>query len=249
MRAPFLGLLAMALLGCFDPASPSGSGTDGSQDSSSGGTGGGCSPGSSGCPCYGNATCDAGLACNATVELCIPEDCDPGSAGCTCNEGACLTGLECSAGVCVTPGATTDPGTTDPVTTDPVTTDPVTTDPATTDPATTDPATTDPATTDPATTDPGTTDATDTDPTSPCAGDCATCLQCAVGGGTVCDDPAVVCGGDQACTDLFMCCSTGDAELCALCCADYPDGVPAFNALAACVNDNLLCPDCGIPTC
>jgi len=249
MRALILGFVTIVLGGCFDPDSPSGSGTDSSADTS-GTTGGRCQPGNSGCPCYGNATCDAGLECNATVELCIPADCAPGSEACTCNDGACLTELECQAGVCVTPSATTDPATTDPATTDPATSDPttdVTTDPATTDPATTDPTTTDPATTDPS--DSSATDPATTDPTSPCGGECMECLQCAVGGGNKCDGVSAECAADQGCNDLFNCCATGDADLCSICCIDYAASAPVFNNLAACINDNLLCPDCAIPYC
>lgn len=246
MRALLFGLVAIAISGCFDPDSPSGSGTDSSADTS--GTGGGCQPGGSGCPCYGNATCDAGLECNATVELCIPADCTPGSDACTCNDGACLTGLECEAGVCVMPSATTDPATTDPATSDP-TTDPSTTDPSTTDPSTTDPATTDPSdssATDPTTTDPATTDPTGVD----CEGDCSSCLNCAIADGGACGDPSLQCGADPNCVSLFDCCNV-DPDGCATCCADAEQEValPLFMALTACVNDGAPCPGCAIPSC
>lgn len=239
MRAIFTALVITALAGCFDPDKASGN-TDAVADSGTGNTP--CTAGSSGCACYGNSTCDSGLACNATVELCIPEDCAPGSEACTCNDGACLTGLECNGGVCTQPGASSDPVTTDPATSDPVTTDPVTTDAATTDP--TDPATSDPLTTDPATSDPAT-----TDPTGTCAGDCTECLQCAVGGGNACDVYAIACSDTAYCPELLECCATNDAELCGLCCADYPDAVTPFLDLVNCINAEAFCSECPIASC
>jgi hypothetical protein len=240
MRALFFGIVAMAVGGCFDPDKPAASGTDAAD--SSGTSGGSCAAGGSGCPCYGNGTCDSGLECNASVGLCIPEDCDPGSEGCTCNDGACLAGLECDAGVCVTPSATTDPATTD-VTTDPATTDPATTDPATTDPATTD-VTTDPATTDVTTdSDPTTTDATDTDPVM-CEGECPACVDCLNGPGGACEAEAAGCGADKQCVGLVDCCSGGDSELCALCCLEFPAAAAIYNAYLACFDASGQCAGC-----
>ena len=241
MRLVFLTVVALGLCGCFDPASAQGSATGGA-DSSTTASDPGCPDGSAACPCYGNGTCDSGLECNATVALCVPENCDPGSENCTCNDGICLVGLECSAGVCVMPSGTTGV-TSDPVTTDPVTTDPVTTDPATTDPATTDPATTDPATTDPATTDPATTDPTGV----ACDGDCPTCINCAVGDGGVCAEAYAACAQDKSCGALFAACNEAVDDSCATYCLDYaPDVVDLFVAVYTCLNDNAPCPGCAL---
>lgn len=233
---------AFALGACFDPDSAKGSGTDsvGGTSTSSDPT---CVDGSSGCPCYGNGTCDAGLECNPTVALCIPEDCNPGSESCTCNDGVCLAGLSCEAGVCVVPAPTTDPVTTDPATSDPVTTDPVTTDPVTTD-SLTDSAeiTSDPATTDPVTTDSA--EAT-TDPTgATCEGECPTCMLCQVVDPGVCAGVYADCGGDPECASLFECCA-GDPTNCPTCCVDYADEVQSrFLDVAICLSDNAACPGC-----
>lgn len=89
-----LGLVA----GCFS-------------DSSSGGGGTGdlaCPDGSSGCPCYGNGTCDVELTCQAELQLCFSESCVAGAQDCPCDDGECAAGLVCDAQVCQLPGGTSD---------------------------------------------------------------------------------------------------------------------------------------------
>lgn len=63
-----------------------------------------CTPGSASCPCYGNGTCDAGLAC-AGPDVCVPMGCVPGHAMCVCGEQGCDASLECVAGVCASPSS------------------------------------------------------------------------------------------------------------------------------------------------
>jgi hypothetical protein len=67
-----------------------------------------CAPGSAGCGCYGNGTCDAGLAC-AGPDVCVPMGCVPGHAMCVCGEAGCDAALVCVAGVCASP-STDEPG-------------------------------------------------------------------------------------------------------------------------------------------
>ena len=55
----------------------------------------GCEQGTDGCPCYGNATCNAGLLCEADIDRCVAETCMPGAEGCPCVDGECLGELAC----------------------------------------------------------------------------------------------------------------------------------------------------------
>ena len=63
---------------------------------------GACAQGSTGCPCYGNGTCDANLSCSASN---VCDSCPTRSEGCACATGACNSGLVCMANKCVTSGA------------------------------------------------------------------------------------------------------------------------------------------------
>lgn len=111
--------LGVALVGCLDsddadPASGSGGPSDSlglSGIGGGGGNGGGGDPGpgqrpvgAEGGACYGNGTCDTGLAC---VEgRCVAVIEDGGGLGEPCRSGGvCDAGLECAAGVCVEPAA------------------------------------------------------------------------------------------------------------------------------------------------
>ncbi len=60
-----------------------------------------CDAGGLGCACYGNASCDAGLACVAALDVCVPADCEPGSLQCVCDDDGCGGVLACIGGVCV----------------------------------------------------------------------------------------------------------------------------------------------------
>ena len=87
--------------------------SDGNSVADGGTTGGDepCPEGSVTCPCYGNGTCDAGLACQPDLLACIPEDCTPGALNCDCDQGACLDPTtECIAGLCQVPPSSTDSG-------------------------------------------------------------------------------------------------------------------------------------------
>jgi hypothetical protein len=64
-------------------------------------SGASCSAGQQGCVCYGNGTCEAGLECNAQVELCIPERCVPGDLACVCANGDCAVPYVCTQGLCM----------------------------------------------------------------------------------------------------------------------------------------------------
>lgn len=65
-----------------------------------------CERGTPGCPCA-SGSCDPGLACEPTLELCIPANCMPGTELCTCYEGECFGALQCAAdGLCRDPAGT-----------------------------------------------------------------------------------------------------------------------------------------------
>jgi hypothetical protein len=68
------------------------SGTDTGTDDS--GTDTECTPGSEGCACNMDLTCDEGLLC--TDDICS-QGCTAGAFGCPCDNGACDPGYECSA--------------------------------------------------------------------------------------------------------------------------------------------------------
>jgi hypothetical protein len=107
-RAPMTGrlvllsaLLPVLLGGCFTEVGVEPG--DGGQTSGSS-----CIEGAVGCECYGNETCDPGLACETELGRCIPEDCTPGEAACVCAGGRCDAPSECNSGICETPGADDD---------------------------------------------------------------------------------------------------------------------------------------------
>lgn len=96
--------LAGAAPGCFAETPETGNGTGDTSD-----TGGEtCPPGSPGCDCYGNGTCDDGLEC--TEGKCIEPSCIPGEENCTCNDGLCLGGLMCEENICRPGGSSTSGG-------------------------------------------------------------------------------------------------------------------------------------------
>jgi hypothetical protein len=93
---------ALVVTGCFTDVPADGPMMIGQTE------GGGCVEGSSGCPCYGNDTCDAGLTCAEGPNVCVPTGCEPGTAACVCDDGfVCDTGLDCEGSVCVVPGEST----------------------------------------------------------------------------------------------------------------------------------------------
>lgn len=100
-----LVLLAI-VAACFAPDDNRGTSpaTLGTTDAST--TTGACPDGTLGCSCYGNGTCDEGLACDASTQICTMPGCSPGAPGCACVEGVCLEGLDCVDGTCVDQGAT-----------------------------------------------------------------------------------------------------------------------------------------------
>jgi hypothetical protein len=58
-----------------------------------------CPPGSDGCPCYGNMTCDDALLC--TAGFCEQPECPEGTLGCSCyGNMTCDDELVCAANLC-----------------------------------------------------------------------------------------------------------------------------------------------------
>lgn len=93
---------ALVVTGCFTDVPADGPMMIGQTE------GGGCVEGASGCPCYGNDTCDPGLTCAKGPNVCVPTGCQPGTAACVCDDGfVCDNGLECEGSVCVVPGEST----------------------------------------------------------------------------------------------------------------------------------------------
>ncbi len=90
------GVWLAATVGCFHEAAGS---TDG----------GGCPPGTLGCPCDGGG-CDAQLTCEPSIDRCVEAGCDPGQRGCSCAMGQCLGGAVCTDGVCIDGSAGTSGG-------------------------------------------------------------------------------------------------------------------------------------------
>lgn len=198
---------------------------------------GGCSEGTSGCVCYGNGTCDAGLECSENV--CVPEGCDEGSLDCNCyGNGTCDAGLECMDGVCKPggPGDETDTGTT--------TTDGTDTSSSSSDETgpfeTGDPTVSSSVTTLPTT---GPDDCNN-------LGDCEFCIQCT--GEFECSDPWAQC--DFECQDYIFCVlgCWGDEDCWGDCKGSFPGGVGIGDEVLACNCEpcadsclDMLTPVCG----
>jgi len=185
----FAAALAALTSACFVEAPPV-------QDDG-GTTGPSCEPGHSGCACYGNGTCEAGLECNPDVTLCIPASCDPGQVECVCLEGDCVAPWVCQAGLCKDGGSdSTDTETT----VASVDTSSTMTMSSSAGP-TTDPDTT--------TDDSGTSSAVDTDETTAGSGcaelGCAMCVECVDGLGRACQPEFDACNGTPGCLTAVHC--------------------------------------------
>ncbi len=206
-------------------------------------TGTPCQPGHMSCACYGNGTCEAGLACNPDVMLCIPESCNPGELDCVCNDGACLPGLECDGVLCVDAGSSATLTTTDDDESGPMP------DSSADDGHESDDSSTN-MTSDPTTGDDTTPlEDSSSDDSDPTGGDmcdeneCTDCLDCV--------DSSECQGAFEACGDVGGCATAVDCIVqCALgieclnpCCEGLsPEQKNAVNALILCKSDKCLDP-------
>lgn len=221
-----------------------------------------CPTGSSGCPCYGNGSCDGDLTCNEGARLCVPPDCDPGREACVCDDGACFSPLECVAGICRTPTATgiADSGSDEDIstTTHGGSTIGTGSEPSTTTdaPTTTEISTTSPSTTtdgDDATTFPSS-DSTTESPIQCYELLCTACIECVDDPGQDCEDERAACPPATPCGTAALCLLTCMLKgLCFdPCCASLSDqDAAAAHALDTCRRDNCAktCPLPQQPVC
>jgi hypothetical protein len=220
--------------------------TEPSADDPSATTGDVCEIGGLGCECFGNGTCDPGLACDPNALRCVPEGCNAGQLACACTPaGECDGSLLCAAGICESPdaGATTG-GATDggPVTTD------------ATDADTTAGSTTRSGDTTTSSTASATDDATEDTGAAMCdALACEPCLGCADAEPLDCDALYGTCDGVGGCVTIANC--MRDCGLTGLCfdgCCDgmSPGAISAAIDLALCRSDSCsnACSRYDLPT-
>ncbi len=184
-----------------------------------------CEPGTTGCACRDDGSCDPSLECIAGSQICAPQGCTPGTLACVCVGGACLGDLACVDGVCDGPSAT---GSTTAV------------DPDTSSTAASSSESS-------GSTDPATTDGSCGPLTCGMCNDCAECLTCAYDGGP-CEDERAACTGD--CATLLDCvalCPQGPSQCPMTCCCQTTTAWEPFNALMACLWGE--CMGCAPPLC
>lgn len=202
--------------------------------------GDGCREGSSGCECYGNDTCDAGLRCAEGADVCVPTGCEPGTEHCVCGEGsACEGELECDGSVCEMPGESTS-ASTDPTMSSTL---PITSSESGDGDTTTDTTTTDPDTDSSASAETSSTSSTSS--TTSTLEDCGqlgcnACTDCVVEEGQPCADEQAACDALEGCMIaagcLLDCSVTG---ICGACCSGLTMEVAeAASALNTCTGDN-----------
>lgn len=203
--------------------------------------GDGCREGSSGCECYGNGTCDAGLSCAEGADVCVPTGCEPGTEHCVCGEGsACDDELECNGVVCETPG---ESSTTDPMMSS---SSPITSSDSDDDDSTTDTTTTEPDT-DSSASVADTSSSSSSSSTTATLEDCGelgcnACTECVVDPGQPCADLAETCEGLAGCWTAAVCLrDCGVTGICGACCEGLDgDAAAAAAALTTCRSDECI---------
>lgn len=206
-------------------------------------TDGPCTQGALSCGCYGNGTCDAGLACDPGAQLCIPAGCTPGELACRCDDqDGCNDDLACQKGICVQPGQpSTEGGSLDGDTTTAAMTE---TGPSSATDSGTTSGTTDP--TDTTTGPPPMTTTTD-GPECDMGPSCDLCIDCVDEAPPYCEMAYSACQGITGCITAAMC--LRDCGLTGICFDDCCEGISmdAIDAafeLSLCRTDN--CPGaCG----
>lgn len=235
MLAPLFTRSWLALVmvsGCFSEAGALDEGGDTTSSQT-------CSAGAIGCACYGNSTCDVGLACVAALDVCVPMDCTPGSLQCVCDDGGCEGALVCTDGVCAQamPGTASSDPSGDP-SGDPSSSTHVA-DESTDSGTSSDPTGSDPADSSSSGSAEGST-LDDTGVVDCGALACAECVVCVAGPDAACTEAAVQCGEEVGCEAAAAClASCGVNGLCLDdCCAQAtPMAASAAMALNACRHD------------
>jgi hypothetical protein len=186
MRAASAAVALLGLAACF--TEPTG------DDDSGATTGDMCSMGALGCACYGNQTCDAGLACDSTIARCIPDGCTPGALSCTCDpSGECDAPFSCIEGICSSAGV--PPATGDDTAGD------TTVGVSSTGDTTTPPVTSSTTTASDDTTDVDDSGGVDCDVRATCAD----CIGCADEQPDQCADALTICGEITGCITIAQC--------------------------------------------
>lgn len=198
-----------------------------------------CEPGTWGCACSGNGTCQAGLQCDPAVMACIPEDCDPGELACVCANGNCFSPYVCSDGLCIDPDGGSGEAESSAASVD--------TTAATSLTATTTVDDTSSSTSDDTTTETTTVDTTDTTGDPSCAAaECGECIECV--DAQDCQPQFASCYDVEFCLTavqcLVTCAKTGDCF--DDCCQEVaPADIPVVEALVACKSDACAAPCTG----